>query len=63
MIGWMVVSLPQRSVQRCAPAISGSAKAYFVRLAAWISTNSASGCATMVANIMPLMMSDQAVSQ
>jgi len=28
-----------------------------------VSLTSASGCATMVANMMPLMMTDQAVSQ
>jgi hypothetical protein len=28
-----------------------------------IALTSASGCATMVANMMPLMMTDQAVSQ
>ena len=36
---------------------------HFSNLAAFTSANSASGCATMVANMMPLMMTDQAVSQ
>jgi hypothetical protein len=38
-------------------------RVYFTRLAAWTSTNSESGWVTMVVNMMPLMMSDQAVSQ